>query len=111
MNTQVEIVQHNEDTTKIVISGKFGNGIQKAFRNAYEENKAKSYIIDLDKVENMDSSGLGMMLLMRDFVGGEDSDIEIINCSEHILDILHVTCFHKLFKINQLDDKQAKSNM
>lgn len=101
MGIQVEIIKDNEETIKLVISGKFGNVIQKEFRKAYEENKAKAYVIDLGNVENMDSSGLGMMLLMRDFVGGENSDIEIINCSDHILDILKVTCFYKLFKINQ----------
>ena len=95
-------------TLKIIISGKLGNVIQKEYRQAYENNPADAYIIDLGKVESIDSSGLGMMLLMRDFAGGDHADISIINCSKHILDIFNVTCFHKLFKIDQLKNNQTK---
>ena len=100
MGVHVEIMPSN-NAVKIAPTGKLGNVIQKEFRKAYEENSANQYIIDLANVESIDSSGLGMMLLMRDFVGGKSANISITNCSDHILDILTVTCFYKLFNIAQ----------
>jgi len=90
-----------EDKVKIAITSTLGNDIHKEFRRAYEDNSASSYVVDLANTSNIDSAGLGMLLLMRDYTGGEESNIEIINCSDHILDIFHVTCFYKLFKIPQ----------
>lgn len=110
MNIHAEAIRNKEDSVKITIYGKLGSAVQKEFRKTYEENPAKNYVIDLEKVDGMDSSGLGMMLLMRDHVGGANSDIELINCSEHILDILNVTCFYKLFKIAQFDNKDAAND-
>lgn len=111
MSIKTEVMGNNEGIIKIVVSGKLGNTVQKNFRRAYEDNPAKTYIIDLSDVDSIDSSGLGMMLLMRDFVGGKNANIEIINCSDHILDIFNVTCFHKLFTIAQFGDKQAMSSV
>jgi len=91
--------QNEGKTLKISISGTLGNDIHKAFREAYEKNSSGSFIVDLGHANNIDSSGLGMLLLLRDFAGGESSDITIVNCSQTILDIFNVTCFYRLFKI------------
>jgi len=110
MNILVETIHNREDAVKVTLYGKLGSAIQKEFRKTYEENPGKSYVIDLEKVDGIDSSGLGMMLLMRDHVGGANSDIELINCSEHILDILNVTCFYKLFKIAQFENRDISGD-
>ena len=86
-------------TLKISISGTLGNDIHKEFRESYEKNTSESYIIDLGHASNIDSSGLGMLLLLRDYAGGEDSNITIMNCSQTILEIFNVTCFYRLFNI------------
>lgn len=91
----------DNQTLKIKISGTLGNQIQREFRNAYEEANATKYVIDLQNAPNIDSSGLGMLLLLKDYAGGEDANIEIINCSSHILDIFSITNFQKLFTIPQ----------
>lgn len=96
----VSISQQNEGKTlQVSISGTLGNDIHKEFRDAYENNSSDSYIIDLGHASNIDSSGLGMLLLLRDFAGGENSDITIVNCSQTILEIFNVTCFYRLFNI------------
>ena len=98
MGVKTEIM---DDKVKIAVTSTLGNDIHKEFRRAYEDNSSPSYVVDLANSSNIDSAGLGMLLLMRDFTGGEESNIEIINCSDHILDIFHVTCFYKLFNIPQ----------
>ncbi|MDX1810448.1 MAG: STAS domain-containing protein [Gammaproteobacteria bacterium] len=100
MNVYTEKV--DDKTVKINISGTLGNQIQREFRAAYEQSNASKFIIDVQKAPNIDSSGLGMLLLLRDFAGGDDSHVEILNCSDHVLDILKITNFEKLFKIPQV---------
>lgn len=91
--------QNDGKTLKISVSGTLGNDIHREFRNAYEKADATSYIVDLGHANNIDSSGLGMLLLLRDYAGGENSDVTLINCSQTILEIFNVTCFYRLFKI------------
>lgn len=90
---KVTATKTDANTLTIKVQGTLGNSIHKEFRAAYESNDASKFIVDLSATENIDSSGLGMLLLFRDFAGGDDSNIQIINCTDHILDIFHVTCF------------------
>lgn len=91
----------DSNTLKIKVHGTLGNKIQREFRGAYETSKVTKFIIDLQNTTSIDSSGLGMLLLLRDFAGGDDSHVELINCSDHILDIFSITNFYKLFVIPQ----------
>ena len=99
--------QPDANTLKITVSGVLGNVIHKEFRTAYENEKLDKYILDLANTQNIDSSGLGMLLLLKDHAGGENANIEFINCSDHLLDIFHVTCFFRLFNIPEYDKKHA----
>ena len=100
----------DENTAKISIDGVLGNAIHKEFRAAYEQHEAKRYIVDLSNTTTIDSSGLGMLLLFKDHAGGDDADIEIINCSDHLLDIFHLTCFFRLFKIPEYNKKYSQAS-
>ncbi len=91
--------ENDGKTVRISVSGTLGNDVHKQFRESYEKSPSSSYIIDLGNASNIDSSGLGMLLLLRDFAGGEEADITIVNCSQTILEIFNVTCFFRLFNI------------
>lgn len=70
----------------------------KAFRDCYRnENPKAAYTIDLSAAEYIDSSALGMLLLLREFAGGERANITFIGCNEHLRKIFEVTNFYKLF--------------
>jgi len=47
----------------------------------------------------MDSSALGMLLMMREYLGGNDASISITNCSSDIKNILTVANFQGLFNM------------
>jgi len=87
----------------IAISGRFDFGIHREFRNAYEKAEVKTphpkFIVDLGGTEYMDSSALGMLLLLREHAGGDRSDVTIINCRPVIKEILDIANFDKLFTI------------
>ncbi len=90
-----------EGELTIKIDGRFDFGIHQDFRNAYEKagEKASSFIIDLRTTSYLDSSALGMLLLLRDYAGGDKADINIINANPDVLKILTISNFQQLFKI------------
>ena len=91
----------NDSELRIVISGKFDFGAHQEFRNAYESLSPKPdcYVVDMSSTTYLDSSALGMLLLLRDYAGGNSSNIMIKNCNPEIMKILQISNFEQLFKI------------
>lgn len=95
-----------EDTeTVISIKGRFNFEMHSQFRAAYQEDtnsgkKGRRFVIDLAGTEYIDSSALGMLLLLREEAGTNESDIEITNARPEIQKILETANFQRLFKIS-----------
>jgi HptB-dependent secretion and biofilm anti anti-sigma factor len=85
----------------IFIQGRFDFSSHQDFRNAYERlNPTPSqYRFDLQGTTYLDSSALGMLLLLRDHAGGDQSHIQIVNCSQDVKKILAISNFEQLFEI------------
>ena len=85
----------------IAIDGRFDFSAHKDFREAYEDLDAKpnSYQIDMTEAQYIDSSALGMLLLLRDHAGGDSADVEIINCNADVKKILTISNIDQLFTI------------
>lgn len=89
------------DKQIINIQGRFDFSLQSDFRKAYEKAVPSShFILDLAAADYLDSSALGMLLLLRDYAGGDSANIEFIHCRNEIKNILEISNFHKLFKIS-----------
>lgn len=88
-------------TLTIKVSGRFDFSLHNYFREAYEQvdSEVKIHIIDLGNTVYLDSSALGMLLLLRDFAGVEKSDIRIVKCSDDVRKILSISNFEQLFSI------------
>jgi anti-anti-sigma factor len=85
----------------IQVSGRFDFSVQAEFRKAYESvEPTMQFIVDFREADYIDSSALGMLLLARDYAGGDNAKIEIINCGPEIKNILEISNFQKLFKIS-----------
>ena len=95
----------DSDNTIVTINlpEKFDFRIHREFRAAYEQkgNENKSFIINLQNTKYMDSSALGMLLLLREFTGNESGTerIKIINACDDVRDIFRISKFEKLFLI------------
>jgi anti-anti-sigma factor len=90
----------DEQQLTIKIKGRFDFSTHQDFRGAYEkETKAKRYVVDLKETNYLDSSALGMLLLLRDHAGGERADVRLENCSADVVKILAISNFSKLFTI------------
>lgn len=85
----------------IKVEGRFDFVFHQDFRNAYEnlQKVPDRYIIDLKATSYVDSSALGMLLLLRDFAGGDDATISVINCNDDVKKILLISKFDQLFQI------------
>ncbi len=85
----------------ISIEGRFDFSAHQDFRSCYESLTVSPtvYKIDMGKASYLDSSALGMLLLLRDFAGGGASKIEIINCNSDVKKILAISNFEQLFTI------------
>jgi len=89
-----------DNATHIIVSDRFDYGLHNEFRSAYKDcPKGTNFVIDLNRATYMDSSALGMMLLLREHAGNEQSKISIIGCNPEIKQILVISKFEKLFNI------------
>jgi len=97
-------INTTEDNGKLIIKidGRFDFSIHQEFRNAYEGAKStpKEYEVDMRTTSYLDSSALGMLLLLRDFAGGNNAKISIINTSPDVRKILTISNFEQLFTVS-----------
>lgn len=86
---------------KIKIIGRFDFSVHKTFRQAYStlDPINTSFTIDLSETSYMDSAALGMLLVLRERAGGNKSDITLIGYNKSIGQILTISRFEQLFKI------------
>jgi anti-anti-sigma factor len=72
------------------------------FRRAYETAKGPDthFVVDLSRAEYIDSSGLGMLLMLREHAGGDRSDVRIANATGEVRDILAISNFDRLFRVD-----------
>ena len=76
MAVETDFSQDGKKLT-IKITGRFDFGKHQEFRDAYErvDGTPKRYQVDLQGTTYLDSSALGMLLLLRDHAGGEIAEI------------------------------------
>lgn len=95
-------LSENGAILNISIEGRFDASSLDEFRQAYEEvepDKLNKYIVDLKDTVHLDSSALGMLLVLRDFAGGDEAAITIDNCSPEVKKIFAISSFEQLFVI------------
>lgn len=89
-------------TLTIAVSGRFDFGIHQEFRKATEQasNGVSTIIVDMTKVSYLDSSALGMLLVLRDKVGESKSAVRIKGANPDVKKILSIANFDKLFTLD-----------
>lgn len=70
------------------------------FRKTHEDyDPAAHYVLDFSQTEHIDSSALGMLLLMREELGNDDANVKVVNCRPNIKKLLEMASFHQLFDV------------
>jgi len=87
---------------ELILSGRFTFTDYPAFRRLVSdilERPVSGYVIDLEKVEFIDSAGLGMLLLARDEADRKGRSVELRGPQGQVKRVLNVARFGTLFNI------------
>ena len=87
---------------KIKVTGRFDFSVHKEFREATDQIVAgiKNIEVDLSAADYLDSSALGMLLLLRDKVSGDRNVVSIKGADKEVKKILEIANFDKLFTLS-----------
>ena len=87
----------------IKLSGRFEFHTQNDFRESYtlalKNAEIKTIILNLSKVEYLDSSALGMLLLFKASAEMENKHIIISAASKNVMEIFEIAKFNHLFNM------------
>ena len=86
----------------IKIGGRFDFSVHKEMREATNlmESGVKKIEVDLSGTDYLDSSALGMLLVLRDKVPGDKKGISIKGAKAEVKKILEIANFDKLFTLS-----------
>ena len=87
----------------LVLQGRFDFHTHRNFRGAYEpaleDGHAKELIIDLGGVDYLDSSALGMLLLLRERAANLGKGVTLAKMHGTVEQVLDVANFDKIFSM------------
>lgn len=85
----------------ISIDGKFDFSLHQSFRDAYIDFKEKNVLItlELSKATYIDSSALGMILLLKEHADKSANSLVIKKPNETVNKVLEIAQFHRLMTI------------
>lgn len=94
-------VSEDKKTVTVSVTGRFDFSLHNAFRKAYKDVEVSGvmYAVDLKGADYMDSSALGMLLLLKEYAESNSSKVKITGINNDIRDILIIASFDKLFTL------------
>jgi len=96
-------VSTNNSQAVIRLEGRFDFNAHREFREAVEKamqpDGVKEIQVDLSKVAYLDSSALGMLLMLRDKALGKGRSVQLTNCKGSVRQVLEIANFGKLFSV------------
>ncbi len=101
----MDIVTMNLDhKATIRLSGRFDFNDHRLFKSTYvqllQQDKITALEVDLGEVNYIDSSALGMLLLLREQVQAAGKTVALVRPNKTVQQILEIANFGKLFKIH-----------
>jgi anti-anti-sigma factor len=96
-------VQIRDNAARIAMSGRFDFQVHREFKDAYtpliEDAAVREIGVDLNKVDYIDSSALGMLMLLNERAKGGNKSVVLQNPSGVVSQVLEVANFSRIFKI------------
>jgi anti-anti-sigma factor len=87
----------------ILLQGRFDFNSHRDFREAVDkalESPGSTITVNLAGVEYLDSSALGMLLMLRDRAKGAAREVTLTGCRSTVKQILDIANFGKLFSMD-----------
>lgn len=96
-------VQKDAGKATINLNGRFDFNTHREFRAAYEpligDPSLRMITVDFAGVDYLDSSALGMLLMLRDKSGGANKEVALTGVRGNVKQVLDIANFGKLFQI------------
>lgn len=93
----------SENSATLVLAGRFDFNAHRDFRDGYEtvlkSPNVRTLDIDLTNVDYLDSSALGMLLLLKERAGTRNISLSLVGCQGTVKQILEIANFNKLFSL------------
>ncbi len=88
-------------TVKITVSDRFDYSLHQGFRDSYREiqQTGSKFIVDLSRAQYMDSSALGMVLLLKEHADKLGGKVEIHRPNDAVRKILDIAKFDRFIHI------------
>lgn len=97
-------VEKRGETVKLTLNGRFDFSSHREFRNACDEALQTPEIEEIEanfkQVDYLDSSALGMLLLLREKAHNANLKVSLTNCTGLVQQVLDVANFQRLFAIS-----------
>lgn len=91
----------NGRTLTVSIVGRFDFGLHQEFRRTVSDLAGLTeVVINLRETVYLDSSALGMLLLLHDACSAAHITTSIVDCTPPVRQVLDVASFHQLFSIS-----------
>jgi HptB-dependent secretion and biofilm anti anti-sigma factor len=96
-------VERNAGKLTLKLKGRFDVSAHRAFRDAYTPGlsaaEVREFEVDLSAVDYLDSSALGMLLMLRERAQTAGKAVALSNCVGTVKQILDIANFGRLFAI------------
>jgi len=96
-------VQINDRLARIIMSGRFDFQVHRDFKDAYTPLIGNAEVneieVEMSKVDYLDSSALGMLMLLNERAKATNKPVSLINTSGVVSQVLEVANFSKIFNI------------
>jgi HptB-dependent secretion and biofilm anti anti-sigma factor len=96
----IDVTRGTEGVLTVRITGRFNFTCYKEFQAAVAGPIPNRYVVDLSQAEYLDSSALGMLLLLREKVGEDASRVQIRSGTGQPSEVLKLANFQRLFTVN-----------
>ena len=96
-------VQVRDGAARILMSGRFDFQVHREFKDAYTalltNGGVREIEVEMSKVDYLDSSALGMLILLNERAKEAKKSIVLLNPSAVVAQVLDVANFSKIFNI------------
>ncbi len=96
-------IQKDGNTARLILNGRFDFNSYQDFNRQADQMMADGSIgqlaVDFENVKYIDSSALGMLLLLKERATSVSKSIQLVNCKGAVYQALKLGNFHRLFTI------------
>lgn len=96
-------VDTNHSKAKVSLCGRFDFHVHREFRHCYEPllqpSEVQEIEVDMGGVDYLDSSALGMLLMLREKANEASKSVALSNCQGMVRQVIDIANFDKLFSI------------